>query len=165
MKGRGYDLLNSASVSPRQALTPSLSFSKWAQCHRAIWTTCRFYDYMRNIYVQNEWIERRHSINEVISWSPFLRLVVVWDPFHKPNRAKPKSTQTASPAVPRKWQKRENSIRRSFLWIISVVDQSLSCHQTTKETGSMSKNFQKGQPLFGQRRKQAKPVTHFNGSV
>lgn len=164
MKERGYDLLNSASVSPRQALTPSLSFSKWAQCHQAVWTTCRFYDYIRKIYVQNEWMERRHFINEMISWSPFLRLVVVWDPFHKPNRAKPTSTQTASPAVPRKWQKRRILPDALFCESSQWWTKVLVATKPQRRQGPWLK-VSRRVSLFGQRRKQAKPVTHFYGSV
>lgn len=35
---------------------------------------------------------------------------------------------------------------------------------TTKETGAVSKSFQKGQPLLRQKGKESEPVAHFHGS-
>ena len=106
---------------------------------------------LSNSYLQNEWIYRRKALSKF----NYL-LITISEVGRRSLRAITQTQQSKtyvklrqlSPAVPREWQRNSNSNGDCCPWIISVVDQSLSCHHTTKETGSVSKSFWKGQLLF-----------------
>lgn len=101
-------------------------------------------------YLQNEWIYRRKALGKF----NYL-LITISEVGRSSLRAITQTQQSKtyitlrqlSPAGLREWQRNSNSNGGCFPWIISVVDQSLSCHHTT-ETGSVSKSFWKGQLLF-----------------
>ena len=101
-------------------------------------------------YLQNEWIYRRKALDKF----NYL-LITISEVGRSSLRAITQTQQSKtyvtlrqlSPAGPREWQRNSNSNGGCFPWIISVVDQCLSCHHTT-ETGSVSKRFWKGQLLF-----------------